>query len=98
MSKTIPEIRARLHELAEEFGCRELHELADDTKRRFFGRVARAKAKRITEEMVAEIRHTHKTSGGHQRDIAKAYGIDQGRVNEILHGYRDGTPFKVKRI
>tara|TARA_R110000868_G_scaffold92457_7_gene256648 strand:+ start:6523 stop:6804 length:282 start_codon:yes stop_codon:yes gene_type:complete len=93
----MPEIRARLYVLAGELDCPELRELADSTFRRFFGRVARAKAKPITQETVSAVRLLHKTTNMHQRDIARKFGIDGGRVNEILHGYRDGRPYQVKK-
>ena len=94
---TIPQIRERLHELARELNCPELSELAEGTKRRFFGRKAPVSQRPITQIMVDEIRAYHAAHPTvHQREIAGHWGIDQGRVNEILHGYRDGSPFIVR--
>lgn len=95
MAMTIPEVRARLYVLAEELNCPELKRLADATRRRFFGRVAPSRQVVITRFIVDKVRATAaKHPKMHQRVIGQRFGIDQGRVNEILHGYRDGSSYE----
>ena len=43
--RTIPQIRARLHELADEYEIGELHDLAEETKRRSPAHMTRSKHK-----------------------------------------------------
>jgi len=99
MAKTMMEIRARLYVLAKDLNCAELKQLADATKRRFFGRVAPTRQAKLTYDMMVEVRAAYKLDPKiSQRALAARFKIDQGRVNEILHGYRDGTPFRLDRV
>lgn len=87
--RTIPEIRERLHELAAELGVPELAELAEETRRRFHGRVGRTTARKVTDELADEVRayaRAHPTMN--QRTIGARFKIDHGRVSEILFGKR----------
>lgn len=87
--RTIPEIRERLLELAEEHDLPELADLAEETRRRFHGRQARRKAFAITPELKAEVRaYARSHPDIHLRKIGQRYKIDQGRVSEILFGKR----------
>mgnify|MGYP003660610708 CR=1 FL=1 len=75
----------------------ELRQIADGMKRRFFGRVAATSAQPITLPLIKRVRRyckTYPTTA--QRVVARLYGIDQGRVNEILHGFRDGSSWEDK--
>lgn len=89
MRRTIPEIRMRLHELAVEHGIAELAQLAEETKRQYHGRRAPARARRIdraTEAKVRRLARQHPNMP--QREIGRRFGIDGGRVSEILFGKR----------
>jgi len=93
--KTMAEIRQRLYELAKEYRLDELRQLANMTKRRNFGRKARTEAKPITQNIVNKVRlYDEMHPDISQREIAELHGINQGRVNEILHGFRDGTTWE----
>jgi len=90
MSKTIPEIRDRLLAMA-----RELTALAEATRRRRFGQVAPIKSRVIDRHMCAAVRAYKKHNPKiHQRTIGAHFGIDGGRVNEILRGMRDGRSYE----
>lgn len=95
MSLTIPQIRNRLYELAVELRCPELARLAGETYRRRPIRKAPAKTIRITERVCECVRGMARDYPSMPyRDIGRFNGgIDGGRVSEILHGYRDGSPF-----
>lgn len=87
--RTIPEIRARLYELAKMHDIAELAELAEETKREFHGRAGRVDARKVTPELAARVRdyaREHPTEN--QRNIGARFKIDHGRVSEILHGKR----------
>lgn len=87
--RTIPEIRERLYELAGELGCAELRDLADETKRRPPVKRAPCAARGITPALARRVRayvaaHPRKPN----REIGAHFGIDGGRVSEILAGKR----------
>lgn len=89
IKRTIPQIRQRLHELAVELRCPELADLAEETRRRYHGRKAPAEANSVTPKMARRVRafaarNPRKT----QRSIGQRFGIDHGRVSEILFGKR----------
>jgi len=89
MSRTIPEIRARLHELADELGVPELAQLAEETKRQYHGRRAPSRARPIDDSMAMRVRlFARRNPEMPQRDIGRKFGIDGGRVSEILFGKR----------
>lgn len=89
MSRTIPEIRTRLHEIAIEHGIPELHELADETKRHYHGRRAPNRNAPLTPEQVDAIKAYAKDHpAAHLSDIAVRFGTNQGRVSEALFGKR----------
>jgi hypothetical protein len=87
--RTIPQIRERLHELAKELCCPELHALAEETKREFHGRIAPVRSKLVSEAVADEIR---RTAENHplmsQQEIALRVGVNAGRVSETLFGKR----------
>ena len=89
MSRTIPEIRARLHELADELAVPELAQLAEETKRQYHGRRAPSRARPIDDSMTMRVRlFARRNPEMPQRDIGRKFGIDGGRVSEILFGKR----------
>ncbi|RAK68713.1 hypothetical protein DJ019_01470 [Phenylobacterium kunshanense] len=85
----MPEIRARLHELALEHGIQELSSLAEETKRQYHGRRASVRSRAVDIELAARV---HEFAREHpdlpQRDIGRRFQIDGGRVSEILFGRR----------
>lgn len=89
MTRTIPQIRERLHEIAREHGLAELHLLAEETKRRQHARRAAPRARAVTEELAAQVRAFAAANPNMpNRDVGRHFGIDGGRVSEILHGKR----------
>ncbi|WP_296595506.1 hypothetical protein [Phenylobacterium sp.] len=92
MSRTIPEIRSRLHELAIEHGLPELAQLAEETKRQYHGRRASPRARPVDMAIAARVqRFARLHPNMPQREIGRRFGIDGGRVSEILFGKR-GEP------
>lgn len=91
MGRTIPQIRARLHELSAELKLPELAELAEETRRQYHGRRAPVRAQAVTEDVVEDVkRFAAEHPKTPQREIGRAFGIDGGRVSEILFGKRLG--------
>lgn len=89
MPLTIPEIRTRLHELAAETGIAELHELAEETRRRPPLRVARARSRSIDPMLrQAIVAYALAHPDAHAQDIAEAFNVNHGRVSEALIGKR----------
>jgi hypothetical protein len=97
--RTIPEIRDRLHELAKQLRtspdlvvrivAEELDRLADETKRVYRKPVVRMTAKHVTPEIEAAVRDycaRHPTAIF--REVGLRFGIDGGRVSEIVSGKR----------
>jgi len=95
---TIPEIRRRLHELADELaaGMRggremsaELRRLAEATRRRPAPRVAPIKSHPATAQTSEEIRKLAKfLPNASQAEIAHEFNVNPGRVSEALRGKR----------
>lgn len=84
----IPEVRERLHEIAEETGNAELNFLANQLIRRFHGRGPNV-SNPVTPELAAQVRILHQENpkmAYHQ--IGERLGVSQGRVSEIIHGKR----------
>ena len=89
MTRTIPEIRARLVELAEEHDIPELAQLAAETKRQYHGRRAPVRARPINDALAMRVRlWARRNPDMAQREIGRRFGIDGGRVSEILFGKR----------
>lgn len=86
---TIPEIRDRLHVLADELRCEELHHLAEATRRRRPTRVAPVKSRPIDPAVRKEMRaYAAAHPDAHQRDIGQLFNLNAGRVSESLRGKR----------
>tara|TARA_R110000803_G_scaffold151164_1_gene216335 strand:+ start:45 stop:323 length:279 start_codon:yes stop_codon:yes gene_type:complete len=83
--RPIPEIRARLHELAVELDCLELSELAEATRRKPCARRAAPKFRSLTPELAQEIRAY---GYSHPRDsyteIAAVFYTNIARVSEAI--------------
>lgn len=87
--KTIPEVRARLHALADELGVEELHALAEATRRRPASRRTAAKSTPMTASIAEGIRRFAEAKPQRSHvEIANAFGVNPGRVSEALSGRR----------
>jgi hypothetical protein len=75
---TIPEIRARLHELAVTLGCKELHDLAEATRRRS----AKKRAASVRQSLTPTLAQNPNMSN---REIGNVFNVDGGRVSEAIH-------------
>jgi hypothetical protein len=92
---TIPEIRVRLHEIADEYGVsgevsRELHYLAEQTRRRPPVRHVRRPHQATPDARLArairEYARAHPDAT--MFDIGERFNVNQGRVSEVLGGFR----------
>ncbi len=86
----IPEIRDRLHALADELNLQELHDLAEHTRRRKPIRRAPPRWPRLTENQKAAVRDvfTANPSIG-VRELADRFGTSIGRISEAVRGFRE---------
>lgn len=86
---SIPEVRDRLRELAEEYGLEELDFLADQMYREYKNGRAPVRSPLVTAEVAKEIRaYKQANPDAHQQDIAEKFGVNHGRVSEALNGDR----------
>lgn len=84
--RSIPEIRARLRELADEHDLEELHDLADETYRRSPIKRASNRSAKLTPKLAEKIRrYVAKHPRLHQRDVAQKFNVNPGRVSEALN-------------
>jgi hypothetical protein len=96
---TIPEVRKQMRGLAGELRfiglddmADRLDAMADNTCRVIRAPIVRGKAKRVTPVLAARVRAFKKAHpDALQRDIGIVFGIDGGRVSEILSGKRSPT-------
>ncbi len=85
----IPEIRDRLHALADEHGIAELHDLAEETRRRAPLRKAHARWPRLTEEQQEAVRAMFvENPGMGVKDLADRFETSIGRISETIRGFR----------
>jgi hypothetical protein len=93
---TIPEVRKQMRALAgelraiglDDYAVR-LENMADNTCRVVRAPIVRSKAKRITPILAARVRGFKRAHpGALHREIGIVFGIDGGRVSEILNGKR----------
>jgi len=84
----IPEIRTRLHELALSLDCDELAVLAEATRRAPSVRKrAQRTAQPVTDELAENVRIVvNNRPAASYRDVGRFFGIDGGRVSEIMTG------------
>lgn len=86
---TIPQVRDRLRELAEEHSIEELGFLADQMYREYNNGRAPTKSPTVTAEIAADIRaYAAENPNAHQQDIAEHFGVNHGRISEALNGDR----------
>lgn len=84
--RSIPEIRERLRELAEEYNIPELQELADEMYRHSPVRRAPRNNRKLTPALAAEIRRYARANPEmHQQQIAVYFQVNHGRVSEVLN-------------
>lgn len=84
--RSIPEIRARLREIADEQGLDELHDLADETYRKSPLRRAKNKSAPLTPKLAEKIRKfMDRNPTLHQRDVAQHFNVNPGRVSEAIN-------------
>lgn len=93
--KTIPEIRERLHEIADSIRgfhapeAAELHELAEETKRRSPVRCAKKRIAPMTDTQVAELKaYAAQMPDASYHELSQALGHNTGRISEVLAGKR----------
>jgi hypothetical protein len=83
---SIPEVRTRLRELAEEHDIDELRELANELYRSSAIKRAPRRSPKLTPVLASEIRrYAKRHPGAHQQDIANHFGVNHGRVSEALN-------------
>ncbi len=84
--RTIPELRARLREIADEEDLYELHDIADEMHRQTAVRRAKTKSTKLTASLAKDIReYAKKNPKMHQRDIAQRFNVNPGRVSEAMN-------------
>jgi hypothetical protein len=84
--RTIPEIRTRLLQIAEEHGVPEIVELVDEMYRKRPIRRAPVRSQKLTPALAAEIRAYARTHPDmHQQDIAETFGVNHGRVSQAMN-------------
>lgn len=84
--RSIPEIRSRLREIADELHIEELHDLADETYRNSPVKRAANRSAPLTPELAEKIRmFVAKNPKLHQRDVAQHFNVNPGRVSEALN-------------
>ena len=87
--RTIPEIRVRLKEIADEEGLDELFDLADELTRDPPVRRAKPKSDHVTPEMAQDIRdYAAENPKMQQRVIAEHFNVNPGRVSESMNHKR----------
>lgn len=85
----IPDIQFILRSKAEEHRDPELTTLANELSRRKTKQRGRSTARSMCDELRTQIWKTHLTNPDlSQQDIAKVFGVNQGRVSETLIGHR----------
>jgi hypothetical protein len=83
---SIPTVRKRLRELAEEHSLPELLELEQQLYRKPAATRGRVRSPKLTPELAEEIRqYAAANPDAHQQDIAEHFGVNHGRVSEALN-------------
>jgi hypothetical protein len=87
--RSIPQLRKRLREIAEETGNDELNVIADELQRNPAAKRAPRKSTPFTAEMAEEVREFAQAHpDAHNQEIADHFGVNPGRVSEALHNKR----------
>jgi hypothetical protein len=85
----LPEVAIRLRELAQDLGCGELNDLADEIGRRPAGKRAPISSAPMTDELRHEIRAMKEANPDlSQAEIGRRLNVNPGRVSEALKGKR----------
>jgi hypothetical protein len=85
----LPEVAARLRELAIDLSCDELNELADEIARRPSGRRAPITSATMSDSVRAQIRAMKADDPDlSHAEIGRRLDINPGRVSETLRGKR----------
>lgn len=86
----IPDVRARMRQLAGEHGIEELYDLAEELKRQPAVRRAPVQSASMTDELAAAIRaYAAAYPTASFTTIARVFEVNAGRVSEILRGKRE---------
>ena len=85
---TIPQVRVRLTEIANEHGIDEIHELVEELYRKPLAKKrAPVRSPTMTPELAEGIReYAQDNPDVHQQEIAEMFGVNHGRISEALHG------------
>lgn len=84
--RSIPEIRERLLEIAEEYGIEELRDLVSELYRSSAVKRAPVRSPKLTPALADKIRqYAKKHPDLHQQDIANHFNVNHGRVSEALN-------------
>jgi len=85
-SMSIPDIRDRLREIAEDTGNDELAYLADPMYRRKLKETrAPVTSQKMTPELAAEMRkHLNRNPSASNQEVADHYNVNPGRVSDAL--------------
>ena len=86
----LPEVAARLRELAEDLGCEELNDLADEIARRHSGQRAPIASAPMTDELRYKIRAMKEANPDSlsMPRLGRRLNLNPGRVSETLKGKR----------
>jgi hypothetical protein len=85
----LPEVAAKLRELADEFGYEELNDLADEIARRPSGQRAPISSAPMTDELRQEIIALKEANPDlSHAEIGRRLNVNPGRVSETLRGKR----------
>lgn len=83
---SIPEIRARLHVLADQLGCQELHELAEATRRNPPVKRAPRRSRPMHRKIGDAIRaYAAANPNASNQAIGEVFKVNAGRVSEALN-------------
>lgn len=84
--RSIPEIRVRLRELADQYGIPELHELANETYRSTPIKRSPNRSAPLTPQLAEDIRqYAAQNPELHQSDVAQRFNVNPGRISEALN-------------
>jgi 2'-5' RNA ligase len=86
----IPEVRGRLYALSVECQLPELHQLAEELRRRYNGRAVRAASDPVTPQVTRAVRaYVAAYPDMPFHAVATVFRLNPGRVSEIVNGKRE---------
>jgi hypothetical protein len=84
--RTIPELRDRLREIANEHNIPEIHEIVNEMYRHSAVRRAPNRSQTVTPSLAVKIRrYARDNPEMHQRDIAEHFNVNPGRISEAIN-------------